>query len=94
MSCKILGAFIAVAVVSMCVRVDAECIGTTSQWQQQHSDFVFDGTVIEVDRIADRESRATIEVYRVWKGKVQKNLTVYLMKIDWMVPSSKQGSDS
>ena len=73
-----LAVLVAVVVTYLSASVDAECILTSVRWRKQHAAFVFDGTVIKVDRIGlTHESVAAIEVHRVWKGKVEKNTTVY-----------------
>ena len=73
-----LAVLVAVVVTYLSASVDAECILTSVRWRKQHAAFVFDGTVIKVDRIGlTHESVAAIEVHRVWKGKVEKNTAVY-----------------
>src|SRR5215510_9405208 len=69
---------IGVAIASLSMDIRAECLAATVASRKQQAAFIFDGTVVNVEQIGGgREGMATVEVHRVWKGKVRKATTVY-----------------
>lgn len=74
----VVGTFCVFAAV-MPVTVNAECIGTSLRSMKRDAVFVFYGTVRKIEQVGAGEHAATIDVDRVWKGKVSKNMTVYYM---------------
>jgi hypothetical protein len=57
--------------------IHAECIIPGAWWLQSPAfDVVFSGTVTRIERTGDVTYRATVRVQRVWRGKLQRQVTV------------------
>jgi hypothetical protein len=55
----------------------ADCINLSIKAAKRYAAFVFDGTVTALERLETGEYMATLDVHRVWKGKVPTKVSVY-----------------
>jgi hypothetical protein len=60
--------------------VQAECVNLSPRDMKRYAAFVFDGTVTSIESLETGEYVATLEVHRVWKGKVPANVSVYYVQ--------------
>jgi hypothetical protein len=58
----------------------AECVNLSAKAAKDYAAFVFDGTVTAVERLETGEYMATLDVHRVWKGKVPARVSVYYVR--------------
>ena len=56
--------------------VQAECVNLSPRDSKRYAAFVFDGTVTSVESLETGEHMATLDVHRVWKGKVPAKVSV------------------
>jgi hypothetical protein len=56
----------------------SECFGIDARTTKQRSTLVFEGTIRNAEQLDNGEIGITMDVHRVWKGKVGKQVTVYL----------------
>ena len=77
------GLAVALVITCMSITLTAECLVERDILKKKNqSSFMFEGTVTSVDRLGvyPQDYAVTIDVHRVWKGVVGKEIVVYFRR--------------